>query len=460
MQHDVQFDSDLIQRYDVTGPRYTSYPTAVQFSSQTPESYINAAQDSNKDSTKPLSIYIHIPFCEKLCFYCACNKVVTKIYDKAGPYLQHLYQEMSLQGELFDRSRPVEQLHFGGGTPTFLTDDQITGIFEHLGKNFKLLKDENREYSIEIDPRTTDAQRIKTLAGLGLNRISLGVQDVELAVQQSVNRVQPFEQTEAIVHAARNNGYNSVSFDLIYGLPHQSLDSFSNTLSTVLKLQPNRLAIYNYAHLPHLFKPQRRINESELPSAAEKLDILQKTIEFLTAEGYVYVGMDHFALPDDELVLAQEKGQLQRNFQGYSTHGHCDMIGLGVSSIGFVNGVYAQNAKTLERYYEPLSQGSLSIEKAYSCNEDDEIRRAVIQEVMCHHGLDYEKISQQFSIDYTDYFSEEMVRLEPLAADGLLVFKPGRFDVTPRGRVLLRHIAMIFDRYLGQKAGASFSKVI
>ncbi len=459
MNHQVLFDAELIRRYDVTGPRYTSYPTAVEFGPARPETYLEHAERSNV-SGRPLSVYIHVPFCEKLCFYCACNKVVTKRHDKAPPYLQALFREMELQGRAFDRERPVEQLHFGGGTPTFLDDDQLAEVMENLGRHFRLLKDDRREYAIEIDPRTTDPARIRALADMGLNRISLGVQDVEERVQRAVNRIQPVELTAAIVEQARASGYKSVSMDLIYGLPLQSADSFARTLQIVVGMKPNRLAVYNYAHLPHLFKPQRRISEADLPSAEEKLVILQQTIEYLTDQGYVYIGMDHFALPDDELVQAQEKGELQRNFQGYSTHGHCDMLGLGVSAIGFVDNYYAQNHKDLSAYQQTLSEGRLAVHKGYACDTDDSIRRAVIQEIMCHHRLCYDWVERRFGLRMHEYFASELQALPALAEDGLIELNEQGFTVTDRGRILLRHVAMVFDRYLQQRRQASFSKVI
>ncbi len=459
MNHQVQFDAELIRRYDVTGPRYTSYPTAVEFQPASPETYLRHVRQSNADG-KPLSLYIHVPFCEKLCFYCACNKVVTKRHDKAPPYLDALFAEMALQGEALDAGRPVEQLHFGGGTPTFLDDAQLQSVMDTLNRHFNMLDDERREYAIEIDPRTTDPARIRALAGMGLNRISLGVQDVEEKVQRAVNRLQPVELTAAIVEAARESGYQSVSMDLIYGLPLQTADSFARTLETVVAMKPDRLAVYNYAHLPHLFKPQRRIQEADLPSAEEKLVILQHTIEYLTDQGYVYIGMDHFALPDDELVKAQERGELQRNFQGYSTHGHCDMLGLGVSAIGFIDNYYAQNHKNLEDYQQALAEGQLAVHKGYACDEDDSIRRGVIQEIMCHHRLRYDWVEQQYGLDMQTYFATELQALQPLAEDGLITLTDNGFTVTNRGRILLRHVAMVFDRYLQQRRAASFSKVI
>ncbi len=459
MNHQVQFDAELIRRYDVTGPRYTSYPTAVEFAPVEEGGYIRRAEASNATG-RPLSLYIHVPFCEKLCFYCACNKVVTKRHERALPYLQALYREMALQGALFDRERPVEQLHFGGGTPTFLNDEQLAGVMEELARHFHLLDDQRQEYSIEIDPRTTDPARIRALADMGLNRISLGVQDVDEWVQKAVNRIQPVELTAAIVEQARASAYRSVSMDLIYGLPLQTADSFARTLETVVALRPDRLAVYNYAHLPELFKPQRRIDENQLPSAEEKLEILRQSIEYLVGQGYVYIGMDHFALPDDELVKAQEEGHLQRNFQGYSTRGHCDMVGLGVSAIGFVNDYYAQNSKDLEDYQQRLAQGRLPVHKGYACNRDDSIRRAVIQEIMCHHRLSYPWVEQRFGLRMETYFSPELGALEPLANDGLIRFLDTGFEVTDRGRILLRHVAMVFDRYLQQRRQARFSKVI
>lgn len=462
MDHTVRFDHDLIARYDTSGPRYTSYPTAVQFREQDAGAYRSAAIRSNDDPMpRPLSLYVHIPFCEKLCFYCACNKVVTKNREKAEHYLNRLIREIALQGSLFDRDRLVEQLHFGGGTPTFLEDDQIEDLMKELARHFSFSAPDKREFSLEIDPRTTDVKRIARLAEMGFNRMSLGVQDVDPAVQKAVNRIQPVDETRRIMQAARDSGFNSISLDLIYGLPFQTLESYGHTLDTVIAMKPDRLAVYNYAHMPHLFMPQRRIIESDLPAAAEKLDILEMAIKKLTAAGYVYIGMDHFALPDDELVKAQNKGELQRNFQGYSTHGHCDLIGLGLSSIGFVNGVYAQNHKSLPEYYADLSDARLPLAKSYVCNDDDHLRRHVIQELMCHHQLVFSEIESREGIDFKQYFADELKTLWQMQADGLLELLPDRISVTGRGRLLLRNIAMVFDAYLSSgKQPGRFSKVI
>jgi len=462
VDHSIDFDRALIKKYDVSGPRYTSYPTANLFEHLSSDDYRLAAVSSNDDPVPaPLSIYIHVPFCAKLCFYCACNKVVTKNKTRSELYLARLYREIALQGALYDRDRQVEQLHFGGGTPTFLEDEQLETIFEELDRHFTLVKDDRREFSIEIDPRTTDADRIFKLADMGINRLSLGVQDVEPIVQKAVNRVQSIEETTAVINAARAANFKSISLDLIYGLPHQTIDSFAKTIETVLEFRPDRLAIYNYAHMPELFAPQKRILEKDLPSADDKLQILSNTINRLVEAGYVYIGMDHFALPDDELVLAQERGQLQRNFQGYSTHGHCDLIGLGPSSIGQVGGTFSQNAKDLNEYYDLLSEAKIPIVKGYVSTDDDLLRKEIIQEIMCHHRLRYQTFERAFDIEFSGYFWPELEALKSLATDGLLEFCEGGFNVTSKGRVLLRHVAMIFDAYLkvpGKKA--RFSKVI
>ncbi|MEZ5673509.1 MAG: oxygen-independent coproporphyrinogen III oxidase, partial [Thiotrichaceae bacterium] len=351
MHQSTTFDLDLIHRYDKSGPRYTSYPTAVQFHTGfTEQDYRHQAQQSNAGGN-PLSLYFHIPFCDTVCFYCACNKIVTKNRALNRPYLDHLYQEIEQQAALFDAQRPVTQLHWGGGTPTFLNHEQMTELMQKTRQSFKLLDDDTGEYSIEIDPREADGETVSLLRRLGFNRMSLGVQDFDITVQKAVNRIQTEQQTFEVLDAARQQGFKSISLDLIYGLPFQTVDSFIKTLEKIVAIQPDRLSIFNYAHLPTLFKPQRRVNPDDLPSAAQKLDILQATIQFLAEAGYIYIGMDHFSKPNDELAIAQRQGTLYRNFQGYSTHADCDLIGLGVTSISKVHDCYSQNVKKLEEYY-------------------------------------------------------------------------------------------------------------
>ncbi|MBL3601211.1 MAG: oxygen-independent coproporphyrinogen III oxidase [gamma proteobacterium endosymbiont of Lamellibrachia anaximandri] len=461
MDQSIVFDLDLIAKYDQSGPRYTSYPTAVQFHEGFGEAdYQRIARESNA-SGDPLSLYFHIPFCDTVCFYCACNKVATKDRSLADKYLQRVYKELEMQGALFDRSRKVEQLHWGGGTPTFISHDEMRELVRQTRKHFTLLDDDSGEYSIEIDPREALGDTIKVLRELGFNRMSLGVQDFEESVQKAVNRIQSKEDTLSVLQSARDEGFRSISIDLIYGLPFQTLGSFAGTLDQILEVDPDRLSVFNYAHLPERFKPQRRINEAELPSPQEKLDILQMTIEKLTGAGYVYVGMDHFAKPDDELVIAQRNGTLYRNFQGYSTHADCDLVALGATSIGMVGPTYAQNKRTLDEYYDRIDQGKLAVFRGVELNRDDQIRRDVITRLICHFTLNFAAVNAQWEIDFQNYFASELENLSGMAEDGLVDLTERGIDVLPRGRLLIRNICMQFDAYLNSKESkGSFSKVI
>lgn len=461
MQQTLVLDQELISRYDQSGPRYTSYPTAVQFHDGFgPQEYRAAAQASNA-SGRPLSLYFHIPFCDTVCFYCACNKIATKDRTRSQPYLDRVYREMEMQGELFDRSRPVEQLHWGGGTPTFISAEQMRELMKVTGEHFTLLDDDTGEYSIEIDPREVTEETIGLLREIGFNRMSLGLQDLDPNVQKAVNRIQTAEETFGALKAARREGFRSLSMDLIYGLPLQTPQSFIATLDRVIEAEPDRLSVFNYAHLPEIFKPQRRINEDELPSADQKLEILQQVGEHLAEAGYVYIGMDHFARPDDELAVAQREGELYRNFQGYSTHAHCDLVALGVTSIGMVGNTYAQNMRTLDEYYARIDAGELAIFRGIELNRDDELRRAVITQLICNFALDLERISRDWDIRSEEYFADELKRLERMSKDGLISIEGPRIQVLPAGRLLIRNICMVFDHYLGADGQtARFSKVI
>jgi oxygen-independent coproporphyrinogen-3 oxidase len=457
----VAFDPDLIRRYDVSGPRYTSYPTAVQFHTGFgPAQYRAAAAAVFEASTGPLSLYVHIPFCASPCFYCGCNKIITRDAAKAEQYLQYLYRELALQAPLFQRARRVEQLHLGGGTPTFLSLEQLEQLLAELSRRFSLTASGDREYSIEIDPRTLLPETLPSLAHMGFNRVSLGVQDFDPDVQRAVNRLQPAEQTLGAIAGARAAGFESVSVDLIYGLPKQTPASFARTLDTIIAARPDRLAVYGYAHMPRLFKPQRHINESELPSPATRIELLGLTVAKLTGAGYVYIGMDHFALPEDKLTQAQREGTLQRNFQGYSTHAGHELVALGVSSIGKLGDAYAQNAKSLNGYYAALDSGELTIQRGIALSADDKLRRAVIQQLMCHGAVDYAAIGTAFEIDFERYFAAELEQLARLEQDGLIELPDTGLRVTPAGRLLLRNVAMVFDAYLPKVAAAAFSKTI
>jgi oxygen-independent coproporphyrinogen-3 oxidase len=464
MTHQIRFDEDLVRRYDRSGPRYTSYPTAVQFSDRfgVPEYREVVARSNVEPTPRQLSLYVHIPFCSSPCFYCGCTKVITRNHEKAEAYLYRLHKELEMQGALYDRSRVVEQVHFGGGTPTFLTSAEIDTLIGEMGRHFNLSSAADREFSIELDPRTINTETLRELYRVGFNRCSLGVQDFDPAVQEAVNRIQSVPDTLRLIDEAREFGFNSVSVDLIYGLPKQSVEGFSKTLDTVLAARPNRFAVYGYAHMPQIFKPQKQIKIEDLATPETRLKLLGLTIEKLSAAGYVYIGMDHFALPDDELVLAQENGTLHRNFQGYSTRGYLDLVGLGVSSIGKVGDNYIQNLKTLPEYYGALDRGELPVHRGYAMTRDDVIRRDVIQQIMCYGVLDYAVTAKRNGIDFHRYFATELVALEPLVADGLATFEAPGLRVTPAGRLLLRHLAMVFDAYLpgAQASGQRFSKAI
>lgn len=461
MDQSIVFDLALIEKYDQNGPRYTSYPTAVQFHDGFAEAqYKQIARETNA-SGRPISLYFHIPFCDTVCFYCACNKVATKDRSMAGKYLARVYRELEMQGELFDRSRKVEQLHWGGGTPTFISHAEMRQLVAETRNNFTLLDDDTGEYSIEIDPREAQGDTIGLLRELGFNRMSLGVQDFDERVQKAVNRIQSKDVTLKTLRAARDEGFRSISLDLIYGLPFQSMNSFAQTLDEVLEVDPDRLSVFNYAHLPQRFKPQRRINEPDLPAPQEKLDILQMTIEKLTAAGFVYVGMDHFAKPNDELVIAQQNGTLYRNFQGYSTHADCDLVGIGATSIGMVGPSYAQNMRTLDEYYARIDNGQLAVFRGVELTADDMIRRDVITRLICHFTLDYTSVEQRWKINFAEYFKSELMRLKQMTEDDLLEVTERNITVRPKGRLLIRNICMQFDIYLGSgESKTSFSKVI
>ena len=463
MDQSLTFNADLIRRYDKAGPRYTSYPTAVQFHDGFGEQqYRNWAQRSNEHAVaQPLSLYFHLPFCATVCYYCACNKIITKNRARAVPYLEHLHQEIAMQGALFNNERKVEQLHWGGGTPTFINHDQMRELMRVTGEHFNLRDDDLGEYSIEIDPREADADTIALLRELGFNRLSMGVQDFDPVVQKAVNRIQSEEETVTVLEAARQQGFKSVSLDLIYGLPHQSVESFARTLDKVIAAAPDRLSVFNYAHLPALFKTQRQINEADLPAPAEKLEILQHTIEQLGDAGYIYIGMDHFSRPDDELAQAQRDRTLYRNFQGYSTHADCDLVAMGATSISKVGDSYSQNEKDLESYYSRIDNGELPVFRGIELDADDMLRREVIMQLMCHFALDIKALETERGIRFLQYFDAEQDELQRMQADGLLEQGDSYITILPAGRLLVRNICMVFDRYLRKKDETRrFSRVI
>ncbi len=453
-------DLELIRRLDKNGPRYTSYPTADRFTKDFGvDQYKHWVAKRRESGGGPLSLYIHIPFCNTLCFYCACNKVITKDRSKSAEYVRYLLKEMALQAELLGPGQTLEQLHFGGGTPTFLSDDEIREVMAAIAKHFKMVPD--GEYSIEIDPRKVSDDTIALLGQTGFNRISIGVQDFDDEVQKAVNRIQSEEETLRIIAAARANGFKSVSIDLIYGLPKQTLERFGRTLDRIIAANPDRLSIYNYAHMPTLFLPQRRIHEEDLPSGQMKLDILSMAVNKLTAAGYVYIGMDHFAKPEDELAVAQRQGQLHRNFQGYSTHADCDLVALGVSAIGKIGPTYSGNFRELEQYYDALDRNELPVMRGIVLDHDDIVRREIIQALMCHFELDKQAFEREFKIEFDSYFAAEQPELEDYEREGLLELSPQRIIVTPKGRMLIRNICMVFDKYLRTRTEhAKYSKVI
>lgn len=457
---ELAFNNDLIKKYDKSGPRYTSYPTAIQFTENfTEQDYFQQVKLSNERNT-PLSLYFHIPFCDTICFYCGCNKIVTKNRNHAQPYLDAVYKELALQGSLFKATRIVKQLHWGGGTPTFISHEQMTELMQQTRRHFTLLDDDSGEYSIELDPREVDAGSITLLRKLGFNRISLGVQDFNPKVQQAVNRIQSYKETRDVIVAARKNEFHSISLDLIYGLPFQTVDSFSETVDKVLDLEPDRLSVFNYAHMPEMFKTQRQINADNLPSAEAKLAILQHVTNKLIDAGYEYIGMDHFAKPTDELAIAQKERKLYRNFQGYSTNSDCDLVALGITSIGKVADSYSQNIKTIKEYTEVIESDHLPVFRGIALTEDDILRREVINQLICHFELNFKEIEDAFSIDFPDYFADELKLLLEMQDDSLLELTKDRVLVLPEGKLLIRNICMVFDIYLKKNKEQRFSKTI
>ena len=456
-----EVDLDLIRRLDRNGPRYTSYPTADRFvEAFGPAAYKSWAAKRNIGGVqRALSIYVHLPFCSTICYYCGCNKVVTRNKNRGVEYLGYLAKEIALQAPLFSEDPRVEQMHWGGGTPTFFSTAQMQDLFALLRRHFDFSPD--GEYSIEIDPRTVDEKTIAALRVMGFNRLSLGVQDFDPDVQRAVNRLQSEKQTLAIIDAARREGFLSVNVDLIYGLPKQNLITFNRTLARVVAVRPDRVAIYNYAHLPTRFKSQRQINEADLPSPETRLKLLALSAQRLTEAGYVYIGMDHFALPEDSLAVAQRQGRLHRNFQGYSTHAECDLVALGVSAIGSIGPTYSQNHRALEDYYDSLERNELPIMRGIQLSADDLLRRAVIQTLMCHFTLSKEAVEIQYLIDFDKYFSGELAELREFEKEGLLELSERWINVTPKGRMLIRNICMVFDQYLQhEREVGRYSRVI
>ena len=458
---EVLFHPELLQKFDINGPRYTSYPSADRFHNAFIEQdYIEALQRV-AITNEPLSLYFHLPFCPNICYYCGCNKIITKDHGRSAKYIKYLAKEMAMVCNAMgiQKKIPITQLHWGGGTPTFLSHEEMIELMHHTKQHFDLLPE--GEYSIEIDPRRVSEQDIKLLAELGFNRISLGVQDFNLAVQEAVHRIQTIEETQAVIDWSRKYGFKSRSVDLIYGLPKQTPETFKETVDAVLKMNPDRLSVYNYAHLPHIFKPQRRIAEADLPPAAAKLDILSNTIERLGEAGYQFIGMDHFAKPDDELAVAQREGKLHRNFQGYSTQAECDLLAFGISSIGKVDDCYSQNVRTLDEYYASIDSGHLPVLRGLRLDQDDLLRRELIGELMCQFSLDTKQFAAEHQIEFQDYFKTEVNELKELEEAGLLEWNKDEIYVPIKGRLLARRVAMTFDRHLREsQAKGTYSKVL
>jgi oxygen-independent coproporphyrinogen-3 oxidase len=454
---------ELLARFDVPGPRYTSYPTADRFveafSQADLQQALNLRNQGLRQKNRSLSVYVHIPFCESLCYYCACNKIITKHHEKAEPYLRYLAKEVELYTSAIGMGQSVSQLHLGGGTPTFLSDEELRELMALLKRSFNFVA--GGEYSVEVDPRTVNDDRLALLYELGFNRLSFGVQDFDPEVQKAVHRIQPAKQVFELVASARKMGFESINVDLIYGLPKQTPESFDRTLKQINELRPDRIALYAYAHLPERFKPQRRILAAELPAASSKIAMLSRSMDALMNAGYVYVGMDHFALPDDALAVAKRQGRLHRNFQGYSTQPDCDLIGLGVSAIGRMGGTYSQNAKTMDEYIDMLDNGQLPIVKGLALSRDDLIRRAWIMAIMCQGHIQFDAFNEAWLIDAKKYFANELSQLEALQTQGLVKLMDGGLQVTPMGWFFVRGVAMVFDKYLqADRNRTRFSKII
>lgn len=459
-QQPLVWNPQLIQRYDLAGPRYTSYPTAPQFRDHFSERNLLNAIDRSNLAKRPLSLYFHIPFCESLCYYCGCNKIVTHNKQRALPYLQRMIQELAIYADLFDKSKTVTQLHWGGGTPTFISDEEMSLLMNSTRRLFTLADDQNGEFSIEIHPGKVSIDSMLHLRQLGFNRVSMGVQDFDEKVQQAVNRFNSYEEIASLVKALNRMDYRSISMDLIYGLPFQTKNSFDKTLKKIIDLSPDRLSIFNYAHMPHLFKSQALIRTEDLPQPEVKLEILHQSIQTLEAAGYVYIGMDHFAKPQDDLVKAQNEGKLQRNFQGYSTHGNCDLLALGVSSISMIDNIYLQNAKDLNSYQLKLDAGLLPVAKGFTLNDEDLLRRFVINQLICQLNLNFSDLKDQFGINARMHFQYQLKELEHMQIDGLLNINEEGIQVTNAGRLLIRRICMVFDEYLPQNNLIRYSKII
>jgi len=457
---DIELSEELIRKFDKSGPRYTSYPTADRFNTDfTEQTYITyLEQRAGRTNNPPLSLYLHLPFCESLCYFCACNKIITKDHSRTTEYLRYLEKEMALVATRIGPDRLTAQLHLGGGTPTFFSSDELRQLMAMIRQHFTFTDD--AELGVEIDPRTVKPETLAVLSELGFNRNSFGVQDFDPAVQQAVNRIQPFSMVEAAVKESRKAHFQSVNADLIYGLPKQNIDSFGRTLDSLIALAPDRIALYNYAHLPSRFKAQRQIIEADLPSAEERLQIFLMSTRRLLDAGYIYIGLDHFSRPDDELNKARQDQSLHRNFQGYTTRAECDLIGFGVSAIGKVGDSYSQSVRTIKEYYQLLDEGKLPVEKGIALDKDDLLRRDVIMTLMCSMPLSIAKTNAAYGIDFTTYFAEEIAQLRQYEEVGFITIDADAIRVTSKGRLFVRAVAMTFDKYLKKVTTATYSKLI
>ncbi len=453
------FDASLVARYGESAPRYTSYPPATQFHSQFgPDDLARVLTE--RPAGRPWSLYVHVPFCESVCYYCACNKTVTKHHDRAGSYVARVARELALLSSLLGARAPLDQLHWGGGTPTFLSHDEMRTLMCAIAERFALRPDDGGEYSIEIDPRHASDATLTLLRSIGFNRLSLGVQDFDPQVQRAINREQSFALVRHVAETARSLGFRSLSVDLIYGLPRQTRDSFARTIDRLLEIAPDRVSLFNYAHLPERFKPQRRINAAEIPDGLTKIAILSGTAQALARAGYVYIGLDHFAKADDELALAQRDRTLARNFQGYSTRGHLDVLGVGASAVSRIGGIYSQNAWDLKEYETLVDQGTLPVRRGFELSADDQLRREVINDLLCHMECDVAAVEARHGLRFATYFASELARLEPFIHDGLVEMDGGKIHVTARGQILVRAVCAIFDRYLLEADRRRFSRVV
>lgn len=456
----VSISEQLIRRFDRSGPRYTSYPTADRFAADFKENYYITALETRQlaASPPPYSLYVHLPFCASLCYFCACNKIITQDHERSSHYVETLLAELQLLEPYLGQARATTQLHLGGGTPTFLKAKELITLMRGVRQHLDLTAD--AELSIEIDPRTVNAETLAFLTELGFNRTSFGVQDFDVSVQQAINRVQPLEMVETAIAASRAVGFESVNADLIYGLPKQSIQSFSQTVESLIDLRPDRIALYNYAHLPQRFKSQRLINPDDLPSAEERLQIFLMATQQLLDAGYEYIGLDHFALPNDELSLARLDQSLHRNFQGYTTRAHSDLIGLGVSAIGKIGNTHIQNQRSLKEYRASIDSNKLATFRGHVMDQDDCLRHEVIMTLMCSMPVDFYALSQQYGLEVSHYFAAELLALQPYKEAGLVDLTTDGIEVTAKGRLFVRAISMEFDRYLRQSTDATYSRLI